>query len=58
MAEIGDIGKRILGEYGIDINNVCPLQFYGKVYDEANKIRSGLIKRLIQNIPDSLRVRA
>ena len=57
MVEIGDIGRRINTEYGINTNTVCPLEFYGNLYDEVNEIRSKLIKELENNIPDSLKVR-
>lgn len=52
---MGDIGKKILREYKVDINNVCPMEFYQGVLEEADEIRSRLIRELMSNIPECLR---
>ena len=47
MVQIGDIGRRILRNLDVDMNN-CPNDFpvYQRIFDEAYKIRSKLIKEL------------
>ena len=57
MVEIGDIGKRILRDYQVDINNFCPSEFYQRVLEEVDEMRSRLVRKLIENIPDALKIR-
>lgn len=39
------------------MNNVDPVEFYGKLYDEVDEIRSKLIKQLRKNVPPALKLR-